>query len=280
MAIVALIMRPWIMLMRTISGIQRYILADDVLIVATGKHMAANFVKALNTTHLFLQHMGAKVAPDKSYNFASHPKAREWIVATKWDHVAESIAVVTDFRYLGAHLTTKHTTTSATLDDRLNKANSQLNRLRFCQAGVQAKVRAILGKVYAAGLYGAEAARITPSKFAKLSAAVINVFRSRNDNHNADRFYTTVGACKDDIEPVAQVFCRRAMQIRRTAYKQRGAEERFKRLLLKYASKCKHKTGKWPRWFHRRGEEEEEDRDDHHFPTEQPHPPTNDHQPD
>ena len=108
------------MLMRTISGIQCYILADDVLIMATGKHMAANFPKALNITHLFLQHMGAKVAPDKSYNFASHPEVSQWIAATKWDHVAEIIDVVTDFRYLGAHLTTKHTTTSATLDERLN----------------------------------------------------------------------------------------------------------------------------------------------------------------
>lgn len=54
-------------------------LADDVLILATGKHMAAKLVKALNATHLFLQTLGAMVAPNKSYKFASHPKVKTWI---------------------------------------------------------------------------------------------------------------------------------------------------------------------------------------------------------
>ena len=70
MAMVALIMRPWIMLMRTFTGIQSYILADDVLIVATGKQMIGHFTNALNATHDYLNRMGARVAPDKSHNFA------------------------------------------------------------------------------------------------------------------------------------------------------------------------------------------------------------------
>ena len=45
MALVAMIMRPWIMMMRTFAGIKCYILADDILIVATGKHMVSNFTK-------------------------------------------------------------------------------------------------------------------------------------------------------------------------------------------------------------------------------------------
>ena len=79
MAIVALIMRPWILLMRTFSDIQCFILADDVLIIATGVHMAETFVKALNATHLYLQTMGAMVAPNKSFNFASHHKVKKWL---------------------------------------------------------------------------------------------------------------------------------------------------------------------------------------------------------
>ena len=76
MAIVALIMRPWIMLMRTFAGVKYFIVADDVLIIATCKHMAVTFVKALNATHLYLQTMGAMVPPNKSYNFASHPQLK------------------------------------------------------------------------------------------------------------------------------------------------------------------------------------------------------------
>ena len=123
-------------------------------------------------------------------------KVKKWIDNTKWDHVEENIDVVTDFRYLGAHLTTKHATNSATLDDRLTKAALQLERLRFCQPGVKAKVQAILGGIYVVALYGSEAAQITPAKFANISAAVIDTSRSRNGNHNADRFSASVAETK------------------------------------------------------------------------------------
>ena len=48
MAMVALIMRPWILTMRDIVDTKCFILADDVLLIAQGKQMAANFVKALD----------------------------------------------------------------------------------------------------------------------------------------------------------------------------------------------------------------------------------------
>ena len=61
MMFVALIMRPWIVLMRCILGIQVYILADDVLILATGKTMIGNLAEAINKTHEYLHQMGAKI---------------------------------------------------------------------------------------------------------------------------------------------------------------------------------------------------------------------------
>ena len=78
MMIVALIMWPWVMLMRCFNVVC-YILADDVLISAAGDDMYDNFVKALNATHDFLQEMGARVGPDKSFNFASRRMARAWL---------------------------------------------------------------------------------------------------------------------------------------------------------------------------------------------------------
>ena len=74
MMIVALIMRPWAMLMRCYEDVVCYILADDVLITALEDRMYDNFVLALNSTHEYLQQMGARIAPDKSFNFASHRK--------------------------------------------------------------------------------------------------------------------------------------------------------------------------------------------------------------
>ena len=59
------------------AGIKSYILADDVLILATGGDMLTRFAKALDATHEYLHSMGAKVAPDKSYNFASTATANK-----------------------------------------------------------------------------------------------------------------------------------------------------------------------------------------------------------
>ena len=91
MAMVALIMRPWIIQMRRIAGIACYILADDVLVLAKGPDMVGRLAEALNSTHEFLQDMGAKVAPAKSYNFASVKTAVAWLEDTTWDIIGEEI---------------------------------------------------------------------------------------------------------------------------------------------------------------------------------------------
>ena len=66
MTMVALIMRSWILEMRTYIGISCYILVDDVLIIGTGMKMVSRFANTLNATHQYLHKMGAQVAPDKS----------------------------------------------------------------------------------------------------------------------------------------------------------------------------------------------------------------------
>ena len=58
MVMVALIMRPWIALMRAIPGVECYILADDVLVLAEGADMAGRLRDALNTTHEYPNDMG------------------------------------------------------------------------------------------------------------------------------------------------------------------------------------------------------------------------------
>ena len=74
MTTVALIIRPWIIKMRTYAGITCFILADDVLIIGTGMKMVSKFARALDAAHSYLHLMGAKVPTDKSYNFASCKK--------------------------------------------------------------------------------------------------------------------------------------------------------------------------------------------------------------
>jgi len=280
MCMVALIMRPWIIVMRTITTINAYILADDVLMMATGDRMTDHLAKAIDKTHAFLHDLGARVAPDKSYNFASTVAANKWLADTWWEGIGAKIEVVKDFRYLGAHLSSGRTCISSTLQKRWERAYVQLKKLRYIPATTRAKLAAIRTKVFAAAMYGVEAAEIAPAKMASMSAAVIDVFKSKNDNHNADRFYTTIALDKDETDPMIEVFARRLMQIRRTTCKNIGMETRYKDMLRRYADK--HMKGQeWPKWYQQTNDEanSKEGRPSI-YPVEQPHPSTDQHQAD
>ena len=174
--------------------------------------------------------MGANVAPDKSYNFASTVEGKKWFEQTWWEGIQAKIQVVQDFRYRGAHLTAGSSCNSSTMEKRWQKAHRQVKKLRFVPATPEAKVKARHAKIYASAMYGIEAAAVTPAKIAALAASIIDVCRSRNDNHNAGRFFTTLTADKDDVDPVVEVMARRVLQVRRTACKMEGVEAKFKEL--------------------------------------------------
>ena len=119
------------------------------------------------------------MAPDKNYNFARSNKIRRWLKTTLWEHIDSGIEVISDFRYLGAHLTTRQATSSSTLDKRWGKAKQQLKRLRHCPASTEAKAKIILAKIYVGAMCGIEAATASPKKIGSLTAAVIDVFKSK-----------------------------------------------------------------------------------------------------
>ena len=253
MMMVALIMRPWIELMKTV-GVACIILADDVLILAQGRWMLSLFAKAIDLTHHYLQAMGPRVAPDKSYNFASTQVATRWLQETWWPHIGNYIEVVKDFRYLGAHLSTRASTRSPTLNKRWDKASQQLRKLKYCPATVEAKAKAIATKTFAAAFYGIEAAEIATAKVAQLTAAVIDVFRSRNDFHNVDWFFAAFFEDKKDLDPIVQIFTRRALQIWRTVCKKPGTKGQFLRILKLQCPKSAATAGLVPRRYDRRRE--------------------------
>lgn len=68
MMMVAPIMGLWIGIMALIGGIQCFILADDLLILVAGNAMMGYYARALNCTHKYLQAVGARVAPTRSFN--------------------------------------------------------------------------------------------------------------------------------------------------------------------------------------------------------------------
>ena len=123
-------------------------------------------------------------------------------------------------------------------------------------------------------MYGVEAANALPQKSASLTATVIDVFKSRNNNHNANQFFSTNTERMSDLDPTAHVFVRKVMQVRRATCKKKNAEEMFKSILQDYANKHKIE-GTWPMWF--RVEAQNDDEDDEAYPNEQPHSSTNEH---
>ena len=50
--------------------------------------------------------MGARVAPTKSLNFATHRGVKAWLSEKIWKGIDTTVKVVDDLRYLGAHITT------------------------------------------------------------------------------------------------------------------------------------------------------------------------------
>ena len=79
MCMVALIMRPWITVTKAVSTIKVYILADDVLMMATVDKMTGHLAKTIDKTHAYLHDLGARVAPDRNYNLASTVSARKMV---------------------------------------------------------------------------------------------------------------------------------------------------------------------------------------------------------
>ena len=93
--------------------------------------------------------------------------------------------------------------------------------MRHCPAKSEAKARAILSKVYAGAMYGVEAASASPQTIGNLTAALRDVFKNKNNNHNANQFFAAITESKNDLDPMAQIFARRVMQVRMTACKHR-----------------------------------------------------------
>ena len=108
--------------------------------------------------------------------------------------------------------------------------------------------RLFLPKVYAGAMYGVEAASASPNKIGSLAVVVIDVFKSRNNNHNANQFFTTIPRSKNDQDLAAKIFPGRVMQVMRTVCKKPTVEARFQILLGTYAEKHK-RGGQWPKWY-------------------------------
>ena len=160
MMIVALILRAWIVQMKTMAVTPR-VLADDLQLISTGTRHLENFEFAFTKTHKHLADMGAKLAAQKSLTFSSEASAREWLKEHKWRRAACKNPVVTNCRDLGAHLNTlKGRRVGTTLTTRMQKTAKIVFRLGRTKAPYVAKTEVIRTKLNPKALYGCEHAPV------------------------------------------------------------------------------------------------------------------------
>ena len=87
-----------------------------------------------------------------------------------------------------------------------------------------------MAKIYAAASYGIEAAGTPVAKIATFIAVVIDIFRSRNNNHDIDWFFAGCSEGKD-LDPANQVLIRRCLEFRRAVCKRPQPKENIRSCL-------------------------------------------------
>ena len=133
------------------------VLADDLLIIATGARHLEHIEYAFNLTHKHLHDIGAKVAPKKRLTFSSDPAARKWLKDHTWRRIRKTIKVATDTRDLGAHLNTAQgRMRGTTLTSRMRTTTRATIRLGRIKAPYERKTEIIRAKMLPKGLYGCE----------------------------------------------------------------------------------------------------------------------------
>ena len=85
MTLVDLLMRPWMLLMKSMNAVART-LADDLLLFVTGTNHTDTTIQATDTAHTYLRTMGARVATSKNLLFASCKNAKDKLASHVWDY--------------------------------------------------------------------------------------------------------------------------------------------------------------------------------------------------
>ena len=121
MMVVALVLRPWVLEMRSYAVKPRK-LADDLQILATGPNHLRLFQLAFDKTHEHLEAMGARIAPTKPIVFSPNKTASNWLEDYKWRRTGTTIKVISNCRDAGAHLCiSRKRSTGGTLTKRYKK---------------------------------------------------------------------------------------------------------------------------------------------------------------
>ena len=168
MTILALLLRPWIVMNRRGGSLPRT-LADDLLLVTIvgnaddADDKLKEFEQGIQCTLDYIRDIGGRVAFSKCILMATMARHRRSLRQREWD-MGATMSVRHHMRDLGAHLTLSGCSAGITLTARSSGAARVLDKIRGLPIPATKKATLIKGKAYAMGLYGVEGTPLNVSQ--------------------------------------------------------------------------------------------------------------------
>ena len=233
MMVIALLLRAWIMQMRSLAMKPR-ILADDLQIISTGTRHLDHFQYAYSITHEHLDDMGAKIAPQKCFTFSSDTVSREWLRRHRWRRLGRTVLVVNGCRDLGAHFNVSaDKKVGTTLTERMRQATKSTERLDMFNAPYDKKEAIIRTKMLPKGLYGCELAPVNEAAMRAFRTATAACLTFSTAQKATD--LTFAAATRGtDVDPDVNVVCKRIKALRRSMAKDEEIKAMAHEIMEKY----------------------------------------------
>ena len=217
MMVIAFLMRPWLLIMQA-TTLKPRVLADDVFLFATGEWHVEHFTQGYTATLQYIEDIGGRTAPEKSYIVSTSEAARTWFKGFIWPVVKQKVAVVLHIRDLGAHLHTGAVHHSPTLTSRLYQAIYYVRRITYLPIDYHTKAQLIRSKILALGLYGCESVHVNETALRSLQAAIV---RAIGPTTTLGSNALTFDLCSrgTDLDPACEIVTRQISLTRRMIVK-------------------------------------------------------------
>ena len=213
MTMIALMLRPWIKMME-FHQVEPRVLADDLMFTAKGVGHRAKTIDAMQSSRTYFADMGAKVANNKCFTFATDKDTRKHLSDYNWDLDGLRIPNLSSFRDLGAHMNLTNNVNGSTLTMRIKKATKMAQRLKWLPVTREVKNKIVLCNIIPAALYGVEITQINRAAMQSLRSAIADAVGPASAKRSVDLVFNTTNTGKD-LDPEVHSLYLRAANLRR-----------------------------------------------------------------
>ena len=176
MTMVALLMIPWVSIMEKAEVIPR-VLADDLMFTSHGDGHQSRTIRAMELSLQYFEDIGAKVANNKCFLFATNKSTRKALAKHVWSD-GHTIPISNTFRDLGAHMNLTQSKNGSTLTERMRKATKMAKRLRWLPISIEHKRRIVLSNIIPAAIYGVEVTEVNQAVLQELTGRGVVFIRT------------------------------------------------------------------------------------------------------